>query len=160
MKISNRDSYSKLVCRIGSYFSSPFSWTCFSSCCALCHHLTRMHLAPRGDGRREVARVPPCGISQGILWDWSPRSWGCEPRRQGAQPCASQQGCCWGAGSTQSWLQEPCPSPLHHICKGNTWGTWVQEIIAFIQTLKDVMDWALHFKTIWSIQRTGAYWRG
>lgn len=102
--LTNNYSYSSFYHTVNSYFFSPSSWTCSSSCCALCHHLTRRRLVPRGDGRHEVAMVPQCGTSRGTLWDWSPQSWGCEPHPQGAQPCAAQRGCCWGAGSTQSWL--------------------------------------------------------
>lgn len=112
-KVNNKHSTSNY--RIVSYSFSPSSWTCSSSCCALCHRLRRRRQVPRGDGHHEVAMVRRCGTSRGTWWDWSPQSWGCGPRPLDAQPCAALQGCCWGAGSTQSWLLWPYHSSDWHI---------------------------------------------
>lgn len=93
--------------RIISYSFSPSSWTCSSSCCVLCHRPTHKRQVPHGDDHRAAVTARRCDTTQGTWWDWSPQSWGCVPRPLGAQPCAALQGCCWGAGSTQSWLL--CP---------------------------------------------------
>lgn len=96
------------------YFFSPSSWTCSSSFRALCHHPRRRCREARGDVHHVAAMVLPCDTTQEIWWDWSPRSWGCGPRPLGAQPCAALQGCCWGAGSTPSWLPWPYYSARQH----------------------------------------------